>query len=73
MLSARDGPAHLRFPDSQIDGHSFGTGDQLAVFDVWDSRQSFDRFGQTLMPVLKEIGVDPGEPQVMPIHNVIKG
>ena len=32
----------------------FGTGDKLAVFDVWDSQQSFDRFGQTLMPILKE-------------------
>jgi hypothetical protein len=51
----------------------FGTADKLAVFDVWDSQESFDRFGQTLMPIMKEIGVDPGQPQVMPIHNVIKG
>jgi len=51
----------------------FGTGDKLAVFDVWDSQQSFDRFGQTLMPILKQIGIDPGQPQVMPIHNIIKG
>jgi hypothetical protein len=51
----------------------FGTGDKLAVFDVWDSQESFDRFGQVLMPILKEIGLDPGQPQVMPIHNVIKG
>ena len=51
----------------------FGTDDKLAVFDIWDSQQSFDRFGQTLMPILKEIGVDPGQPQVMPIHNVVKG
>ena len=51
----------------------FGPADKLAVFDVWDSQQSFDRFGQTLIPILKEIGVDPGQPQVMPIHNVIKG
>ena len=50
----------------------FGT-DKMAVFDVWDSQESFDRFGQTLMPIMKEIGVDPGQPQVMPIHNVIKG
>lgn len=51
----------------------FGASDKLAVFDVWDSQQSFDRFGETLMPILKEIGVDPGNPQVMPIHNVIQG
>ena len=51
----------------------FGASDKLAVFDVWDSQESFDRFGQVLMPILKEIGVDPGQPQVMPIHNVITG
>jgi hypothetical protein len=51
----------------------FGAADKLAVFDVWDSQQSFDRFGQTLMPIMNEIGVDPGEPQVMPVHNIIKG
>ena len=51
----------------------FGTGDKLAIFDVWDSQQSFDRFGQILMPILKDVGVDPGQPQVMAIHNVVKG
>jgi hypothetical protein len=51
----------------------FGSGDKLAVFDVWDSQQSFDRFGETLLPILKEIGVDIGQPQVMPVHNVIEG
>ncbi len=51
----------------------FGPADKLCVFDVWDSQQSFDRFGQVLMPILKEIGIDPGPPQVMPIHNVIRG
>jgi hypothetical protein len=43
------------------------------VFDVWDSQQSFERFGETLMPIMKEIGVDPGQPQIMPIHNVVTG
>ena len=51
----------------------FGSGDKLAVFDVWDSQQSFDSFGQTLEPILKEVGVDSDPPHVMPIHNIIKG
>jgi hypothetical protein len=50
----------------------FGSGDKLAVFDVWDSQESLDRFLQTLTPILKDVGIDAGEPQVMPIHNVIK-
>ena len=49
----------------------FGDPNKLMVFDVWDSQASFDQFGQTLMPILTEVGVDPGQPTVMPIHNVI--
>jgi hypothetical protein len=51
----------------------FGPPEKLAVFDVWDSQASFDRSGQTLMPILAELGIDPGQPQVMPVHNVIEG
>jgi hypothetical protein len=45
----------------------------LQVFDVWDSRESFDKFGETLMPILGGLGVDPGEPQVAEVHNIIIG
>ena len=46
---------------------------KIAVFDVWDSQEAFDAFGATLMPILTELGVDPGPPAVMPVHNVIVG
>ena len=52
---------------------AFGDTNKLAVFDVWDSKESFEQFGATLMPILKDLGVDPGEPMIMPIHNIIKG
>jgi len=51
----------------------YGSGDQLHVFDVWDSMESFEKFGQTLMPILKDIGIDAGQPDVKEIHNLIKG
>lgn len=51
----------------------FGSGNKMQVFDVWESQAAFDRFGQTLMPILQKAGVDPGQPQVAPIHNVING
>jgi hypothetical protein len=47
--------------------------DGISVFDVWDSRESFDKFGQTLLPILSELGTDPGEPMVLEVHNVILG
>jgi hypothetical protein len=48
-----------------------GSGDGLHVFDVWDSQESFDKFGETLVPIMAELGADPGEPQVVEIHNII--
>jgi hypothetical protein len=45
----------------------------LNVFDVWDSQESFDKFGETLIPIMAEVGTDPGEPQVAEIHNIIVG
>jgi hypothetical protein len=45
----------------------------IAVFDIWDSQESFDAFGKILVPILTGLGVDPGQPQVMPVHNIIVG
>ena len=60
-------------PPGRLYHACFGSGDKLRVFDVWDSQESFNRFGQTLMPILKQIGVDPGQPEVAQIHAVIGG
>jgi hypothetical protein len=49
------------------------TDGNIAVFDVWDSQEAFDAFGGTLLPILSELGVDPGAPMVMPVHSVITG
>ena len=45
---------------------------QIHVFDIWESQDSFDAFGATLMPVLQEIGADPGRPVSSPVRNEIK-
>ena len=31
---------------------------RINVFDVWDSQEAFDAFGETLLPILAELGVD---------------
>jgi hypothetical protein len=51
---------------------SFGSPDKLSVFDVWSSQAAFEKFGKTLMPILHDLGVDPGQPSVMPVHNIIR-
>ncbi len=46
---------------------------QVQVFDVWDSQESFEAFGATLLPIMAELGADPGPPMVSPVHNIIEG
>jgi hypothetical protein len=45
----------------------------IQVFDVWESQESFEAFGATLVPIMTELGADPGQPMVSPVHNIIKG
>jgi len=45
----------------------------IRVFDIWDSQEAFEAFGATLVPILNELGVDPGEPMVAPVHKIITG
>jgi hypothetical protein len=51
----------------------FGKDGNLQVFDIWESQETFDAFGQTLMPILNEIGLDTGQPMIEPVHNIIEG
>ena len=50
---------------------AFGPKDKLMVFDIWTSQSAFDKFGKTLMPVLQQLGIDTGQPNVMEVHKVI--
>ena len=59
-------------PKGRSHHSTFGPEDRLMVYDVWDSQEDFDAFGQTLMPILAEVGVDPGQPDVMPVHNIVQ-
>jgi len=50
----------------------FGSGDKMKVSLVWDSKEQFEAFAARLMPILAEFGIDPGEPEVLEVHNIIK-
>jgi len=43
----------------------------LGVFDVWESPEAFESFGEKLMPILSEVGIQPAEPHVVPLHNLV--
>ena len=60
------------WPPAGLVHHScFGEGDGLMVYEVWESQDALDAFAPRLMPVLQEHQVDPGQPQVMPVVNVL--
>jgi hypothetical protein len=49
----------------------YGTGDRMRVLDIWDSKESFELFGRTLMPILERAGINPGQPEILPLHKTI--
>jgi len=59
-------------PKGRVHHSCFGTGDSLMVYDVWESQETFDAFGATLMPILESVALDPGTPDIMPVHRVIQ-
>ena len=50
----------------------FGSGDQMKVSVLFDSMQAFQAFGERIGPIISEMGVDPGEPEVVEVHHVIR-
>lgn len=60
-------------PEGRLYHAALETNGEIQVFDVWDSQEKFDAFGETLIPIMSGLGVDPGEPMVSPVHNVITG
>jgi hypothetical protein len=50
---------------------TFGPDDKLQVFDIWDSQEAFEKFGEVMLPLAGEFGIDLGQPVVEPVHSTI--
>lgn len=71
--SVRKLEANGDFPPDGLDYHvCFGTEGSLRVSEIWDSKEQLEAFGERLMPVLSEVGIDPGAPEVIEIHNIVR-
>jgi hypothetical protein len=66
--------AGVEFPAEGLELHvCFGSEGNLVVSEIWDSREQFEAFGERLMPVLTEAGIEfSAEPEVFEVHNIIK-
>jgi hypothetical protein len=61
------------FPADGLDYElCFGSAGNLKVSQVWDSREQMEAFGERLRPILSEVGINPGEPEVLEVHNIIR-
>jgi hypothetical protein len=59
-------------PDG-LDFHvAFEADGKFRVSEIWGSREQFDAFGERLMPVLEDVGIEPGTPEMLEIHNIVK-
>lgn len=58
-------------PDGRLYHVAAATETGWMVVDVWESMEQFERFGETLVPVLHAAGVEPAEPEVHAVHNII--
>lgn len=46
-------------------------GEGWHVTDVWESEEAFKNFAETMVPILASTGVEPAEPLVLAVHNMI--
>jgi hypothetical protein len=61
------------FPPDGLEYHvCFGSEGNLRVSEIWDSQEQLEAFGERLMPLLAEVGIEPGQPEVLEIHNIIR-
>ena len=58
-------------PDGRLSHVALETNGEIQVFDVWESQEAFQAFGETLMPILTAAGIELNEPVVARVHNEI--
>ena len=52
---------------------AFGDEDNMKVSEIWASQEQFEAYGQQLMPVLADVGIEfSGPPEIFEAHNVAK-
>jgi hypothetical protein len=63
-----------KFPPDGRDYHvCFGADGDLKISEIWDSVEQLQAYGDVLMPILADAGLQlSGEPEVFEVHNIVK-
>ena len=49
----------------------FGTEGDLQVSEIWDSPEQLQAYGEVLMPILADVGIQfSAEPEVFEVHSI---
>jgi hypothetical protein len=65
--------AGAKTPRGRLHHVCYGVPSALRVVDIYATPQDFEVFGKTLMPILAAVGVDPGQPRVEPVTDIVRG
>jgi hypothetical protein len=62
------------FPPDGLEYHIFfGSEGNLRVSEIWDSREQMQAFGERMMPILADVGIEfSGQPEIFEVHKIIK-
>jgi hypothetical protein len=52
---------------------AFGPDDDLRASEIWSSREEFEAYGEKLMPILSDMGIEfSAEPEIFEVQNLVK-
>ena len=52
---------------------AFGPEDALRVSEIWSSPEQFEAYGEKLMPILDDMGIEySAEPEIFEVQNLAK-
>jgi hypothetical protein len=62
------------WPPDGLEYHvMFGSEGNLKVSEIWESQEQLEAFGERMMPILADIGIEfSGAPDIFEAHNIIK-
>ena len=57
-----------------LDVHvAFGSADDMRVSEIWSSREQFEAYGEKLMPILTDMGIEfSAEPEIFEVQNLVR-
>jgi hypothetical protein len=70
----RHDDAGIEFPPEGMEYHvCFGPEGNLRVSEIWDSREQLQAYGERLMPLLADVGIEfSGDPEIFEVHRTVK-